>query len=280
MDCTTGQWTVGVITGNTECVAIPTPYPTAYPTASPTKAPTAYPTAYPTASPTWAPTPLFNPDRHNQFCAAGWYYAPVKFTRRHTTYDVEEGRDESCHKCKRGFTSHGGLTPTCHAISNTWNVCSHLACKVTTDSGCNLARHESANPAVDLANGVDIDQKLFGATQCASGLSSSASKERLVVYHHGFENKGTIHKCALSGRSIDNGRICICACKDVDDAADFHAPTHLSMWDQEDGSLEHHTARSGSQDMHTDAIGSATDAYNADASEVPAHLLPDGGGPY
>ena len=56
VDCTTGQWTVGVVSGNTECVAIPTSYPTAYPTAAPTKAPTTAPTASPTTAPTASPT--------------------------------------------------------------------------------------------------------------------------------------------------------------------------------------------------------------------------------
>jgi hypothetical protein len=286
---------VGVITGNTECVAIPTAYPTAYPTASPTKAPTAYPTAsptkaptayptasptkaptayptayptasptkaptayptaYPTASPTDAPTPLFNPDDNNQWCAAGYYYAPVKVTRSHSTYDVEAGETETCHKCTRGYTSQGGITPTCHPIQQTWSICSHLACKVTTDAGCNLARHASLNPAADLANGADITQKLFGTTRCASGLSSSASKERLVVYHHGFETMGTLHRCALTGDSGTTGRSCVCVCKDADDAHDFHAESHLSTRDgtAREG-IEHHTARSGDEDQHPTGV--------------------------
>jgi hypothetical protein len=57
VDCTTGQWTVGVITGNTKCVAIPTPNPTPYPTSYPTPYPTPNPTPYPTPNPTPYPTP-------------------------------------------------------------------------------------------------------------------------------------------------------------------------------------------------------------------------------
>jgi hypothetical protein len=243
--------------------AAPTDYPTAAPTAAPTKAPTAYPTAYPTASPTKAPTayptasptdaptPLWNPDEHNQFCASGFYYAPVQVNRSHSTYDVEQGESQTCHKCERGYTSQGGISPTCHPINAVWNICSHLGCKLSSDAGCNLARHASANPAQDLADNKDIAHKFFGSTACASGLRSTSGTERLVVFHHGFENQGTTHKCALTGDSGDYDRSCVCVCKDVEDADEFHAESHLSTRDgtAREG-VEHQTARSGDEDQH------------------------------
>jgi hypothetical protein len=79
-DCPHSKWTAGK-TGDSRCVAIPTPYPTPYPTSYPTPyptryptpAPTPFPTPYPTPFPTPFPTPMPTPDPHTDSCTQeGW----------------------------------------------------------------------------------------------------------------------------------------------------------------------------------------------------------------
>jgi len=234
----------------------PTAYPTAYPTASPTKAPTAYPTAYPTASPTWAPTFRFDNEYHYSYCPVGFIYAPVTDESpdnidsydlpANYTFNDQTNVTMTCHKCGRGFSSGGGLQTSCHKISREWSPCTHVGCKLTKEQGCTTAHHHSANPRLDLANNVSLTQTFANTTHCNTAGSVVAGDtgiwykeghsdaiERLVVFHHGFEGNGTVHRCSLSGTRADAVRSCSCMCRNTQgEVDDLHPGTHENVVDQ------------------------------------------------
>jgi len=215
-----------------------------------TGAPTTFPTAYPTASPTWAPTTDWNPT-DGQYCPKGHFMSTcdknITSGTGGFTYDALQGEHMCCKKCPRGESSNGGFSPVCHTIAATWSPCSHMACKVTRRRTCLHNRFDSLtipNPKEHVAAGNVVP------TKCAADDATAADAEaanadyqthdgvnwgqnftHVEVYHHGFENHGTIHRCAavpLTAAQVASGmthleRTCECECRDGDHENDGHA---------------------------------------------------------
>jgi len=147
----------------------------------------------------------FSHDNHG-FCPAG--FRVVNMTQADLDRDVirlgsikHKLGELSCLKCPVGTTNNGGMNTACHAPSYEWSVCSHTACRVeSSDKFCTL--HHSPNPALELGT--------LGSGNVTSQFACSTfdeSRTRLVVYHHGFENQGTVHRCSIKAG------VCGCECK-------------------------------------------------------------------
>ena len=137
-----------------------------------------------------------------EYCPIGYYLGTSNGVVEHDSY-TSHADLETCLQCPIGETSAGGLTHVCHGTSNTWNACTHLACKVETMQHCNF--HQSQNPSVDIVTGI--------ATTGCTG--RHVSTERVSVFHHGMENAGIVHKCKITGSRADHTRSCECDCMDM-----------------------------------------------------------------
>jgi hypothetical protein len=155
------------------------------------------------------------------FCAEGYKLEASVNGAAHASFDTEEGTAddgltganattyETCVKCPVGKSSAGGTSRSCHALSNDWATCSHMACQLEEFTTKACAKHTSSNPSADLS--ALPQRRIIIETECHDWTTTNVT--RIKVFHHGHEHKGTSHKCKLSGTRADSDRTCVCQCE-------------------------------------------------------------------
>jgi hypothetical protein len=117
----------------------------------------------------------------------------------------------SCEPCPQFTHSNGGFATVCTVMAPTWEPCSHTACAFHDDEHCKVHRTENPHTAL-VPTGIPVLNVVLnglvpsGIQGLANCTGRPADAERVVVYHHGFEEgKSLLHRwlrCATRNTSI------------------------------------------------------------------------------